>query len=139
MVKLGSFVAGTFIAVFAFFAIANAVFVSPSNSAGLATAKTINAEKNALPVAGEVQTIYLSAVGINYSPAVIKVKQNVPVRIVADMQNLQGCLRSFVIPGFGIRKIFSAKDNVLEFTPTQKGSFAFSCSMGMGKGTLVVA
>ena len=60
------------------------------------------------------------------------------VRIVGNMDQLQGCLKAFTIPQLGISKIFRNGDNVLEFTPTQKGTFGFSCSMGMGSGSLII-
>ena len=54
------------------------------------------------------------------------------------MNQLRGCLRAFRIPNLGISKVFNSNDNVLEFTPTSKGTFGFTCSMGMGTGTLIV-
>ena len=54
------------------------------------------------------------------------------------MQQLKGCLRSFTIPNLGIKKIFTESDNILEFMPDKKGTFGFSCSMGMGIGKLIV-
>ncbi len=117
---------------FVFFAMANALLFSKSP-----TGASVLPPGGTTP-RGEVQVVQLSASGINYSPAVITVRQNQPVRLVADVQTLQGCLRSFVIPAFNVRKVFTEADNTLEFTPTQKGSFPFSCSMGMGRGTINV-
>ncbi len=87
---------------------------------------------------GEGQEIELSWGRFNYKPESITVKQGVPVRIKGDLTRLQGCFRSFVIPEFGVSTYFSSRNDVVEFTPTQKGTFRFSCSMGMGNGRLIV-
>lgn len=86
----------------------------------------------------DVQIVNLGVANYNYDPETITVEANKKVRIVGNMQQLKGCLRSFTIPDLGIKKIFNDNDNVLEFTPSKKGTFGFSCSMGMGIGKLVV-
>lgn len=87
---------------------------------------------------GNSQVVNLGVANYNYDPSVIEVEAGKPVRIIGNTDQLRGCLRAFTIPQLGIRKVFSGNDNILEFTPTQKGSFKFSCSMGMGYGTLRV-
>ena len=120
------------IVAFVFFALANAFFLQPTRANPNAFAAPVQ------PNSGEVQIINLSAQGINYTPSVMTVEANRPVRIVANLATLQGCLKSFVIPQLGVKKIFTGNDNAVEFTPTQKGTFAFSCAMGMGRGTINV-
>ena len=85
-----------------------------------------------------VQEIQLSVQGSSYMPSPIRVKKGIPVRLVADMSRIPGCSRSIVIPEFGIRKVLSASDNIIEFTPDKSGTFDFSCSMGMYRGKIVV-
>lgn len=94
--------------------------------------------QNKIEIKDGVQIINLGVANYNYDPNTIKVKNNLPVKIIGNMKQLQGCLRAFVIPKLRISKLFSSSNNVLEFTPTQKGVFPFSCSMGMGTGTLIV-
>ncbi|MBS3142406.1 cupredoxin domain-containing protein [Candidatus Woesearchaeota archaeon] len=86
---------------------------------------------------GDVQEVTLGF-GNNYEPNIITVNQGVPVRITMDMNEVRGCFRSVVIPQLGIRKTFTESDNVLEFTPDKKGTYPFSCAMGMGTGKIVV-
>ena len=88
---------------------------------------------------GDVQIVKLGVANYNYDPNTINVQAGKLVRIIGNMDQLSGCLRAFTIPKLGISKIFSKNDNVLEFTPSQPGSYAFSCSMGMGYGTLIVS
>ena len=69
-----------------------------------------------------VQVATLSWGKLNYEPQVIKLKANVPAKIVADTDRLQGCFRSFTIPELGIQKSFTEQDNSLEFMPDKKGT-----------------
>lgn len=84
------------------------------------------------------QVAELSWGKFNYNPDIIKVKVGMPVQIVADMERLQGCFRSILIPDLGINENLNENDNILEFTPEKKGTFNFGCAMGMGNGKLVV-
>ena len=94
--------------------------------------------QNKIVTDGDTQIINLGIANYNYDPSTITVKQGQKVKIVGNMDQLQGCLRAFTIPKLGLSKTFKSSDNVLEFTPKEKGSFAYSCSMGMGRGTLLV-
>lgn len=90
------------------------------------------------PVNGGVQEVTLTVQGGNYYPNPIVVKKGVSVRLIADIGKMPGCSKSIVIPEFGIRKTVSSSDNLIEFTPGKSGTFQFSCSMGMYRGTIVV-
>ena len=87
---------------------------------------------------GDTQIVNLGVANYNYDPNFITVESGKKVKIIGNMNQLQGCLRAFRIPNLGISKVFNSNDNVLEFTPTSKGTFGFTCSMGMGTGTLIV-
>ena len=93
---------------------------------------------NLAPVQNGVQVIQLYVQGSNYYPNPIRVKKGIPVQLVGDISRIPGCAKSIVIPDFGIRKVLSASDNTIEFTPDKSGTFDFSCSMGMYRGTIVV-
>ncbi|MBI5001883.1 cupredoxin domain-containing protein [Candidatus Woesearchaeota archaeon] len=95
-------------------------------------------ETETRPDSGEYQEFTLSLGAYNYDPETITVEAGKPVRITADLNSLTGCFRTFLIPDLGIKKQFKAGDDTLEFTPTEKGSYSFRCSMGMGRGTLIV-
>lgn len=85
------------------------------------------------------QVIQLGMKNYNYYPNTINLKYNVPTKIVVKTDEVKGCLRSIVIPDFGIRKLITNADNVISFTPNKKGTFSFSCSMGMGFGKIIVS
>lgn len=86
---------------------------------------------------GDFQKVTLSIKNYNYYPNTITVKANEPVRIYLD-QSVVGCYRSFVIRQLGVSKYLKSPNDYLEFTPTKPGTYGFSCSMGMGTGTLIV-
>lgn len=84
------------------------------------------------------QKVVLSVKNYNYYPQTINVKAGVPVSISLD-SSVSGCLRSFTIPQLGVAKNLRTPQDNVEFTPKEKGTYRFQCSMGMGYGTIVVA
>ena len=92
---------------------------------------------NIIPGNGEIQNIVLSEKNLNYYPDMIKIKANQPVSISLD-SSVQGCLRSFTIRDLGVAKYVKTQEETIDFTPTKKGTFTFTCSMGMGYGKIVV-
>ena len=88
---------------------------------------------------GEEQVVDLTVQNYNYYPQIIDLKYNVPAKIVVDTNKVKGCLQSIVIPDFNIKKFVTAKDNIIKFIPNKKGTFSYSCSMGMGFGKIRVS
>ena len=86
---------------------------------------------------GEIQKITLSMKNYNYYPNTIKVKEGVPVEITLD-EGVVGCYRAFTIRDFGVQVYSKTPNEKITFTPNKKGTFGFSCAMGMGRGTLIV-
>lgn len=86
---------------------------------------------------GEVQQIIIGEKDLNYYPNEIRVEANKPVSITLD-STVKGCLRSFGIRDLGVSKYAKTPTEAIEFTPTKKGTFTFTCSMGMGYGTIIV-
>ncbi len=103
----------------------------PTNTGGQPAAQFATSASGA-------QEVQLTVRGGNYMPNPIRVKKGIPVKLIADISSVRGCASSIVIPEFGVSKFVRAADNVIEFTPTKSGTFKFSCSMGMYRGTIVV-
>lgn len=100
--------------------------------------ETVSSEKiTGNAVLGEVQKVLISQKNYNYYPDIIKVKQGIPVELTLD-NSVTGCLRSFSINDFGVRELSRSPEEKIVFTPDKKGTFDFSCSMGMGYGTIIV-
>ena len=74
-----------------------------------------------------------------YSPAVIRVKQGTPVRLVFDRKEKSPCSDEVVISEFGIRRFLKPfEQTVVEFTPAKPGSYDFTCGMSMLRGQIEV-
>lgn len=86
---------------------------------------------------GQTQKIILSQSGYNYKD--INAKSGMPIEINAD-DSVSGCLRSavFNINGKKYSKYLRSSDDSLELPALSKGTYTFSCSMGMGFGKLNV-
>lgn len=123
------------ISIFLIFAFKN-IFLNNSDDNDLVNGGQTGSNK--VEIKDGIQIINLGVANYNYDPNTITIKEGMPVKIIGNMNQLQGCLRSFIIPKLGISKLFTKGDNILEFTPKQKGTFKFSCTMGMGTGNLIV-
>ncbi len=88
--------------------------------------------------ATDVQVVNLYFKNGNYYPNTIRVKKDIPVKIIVDTNTVQGCMKTIVIPKLNIRKTITNSDNVIEFTPGIPGAIPFTCGMGMGTGTIIV-
>jgi plastocyanin domain-containing protein len=88
--------------------------------------------------AGGAQEVTIR-VQAGYDPAEVKLKPGVPARLVFDRQETSGCSEEVVIPDFGIRKFLPAyQKTAVELTPSEPGTFEFTCGMGMLHGRLIV-
>ena len=86
----------------------------------------------------EKQVVTVTMQGSTYMPNPIRLKKGVPAVLNVDTNSVRGCYRAIQIPTFNVRKVVSASDNKIEFTPDKAGTFGFSCYMGMGRGQIVV-
>ena len=60
-----------------------------------------------------------------------------PVRLEVNGRG-GGCRSVFQIPELGVKLVLNKEKNITEFTPKKPGTYTFSCSMGMYRGTLIV-
>lgn len=98
---------------------------------------TISANK-AQVVAG-VQKVHIQAVNSGYTPNRVTVQSGIPVELTVSTNETYSCSAAFVFTEFGISTFLGATDSqTFTFTPTKKGTFTFSCSMGMYTGTMEV-
>lgn len=70
----------------------------------------------------------------------ITVKSGIPVEfaINVDKENLTYCNNGIVIPQYGIEQSLVEGENIIRFTPTEKGQVNYSCWMGMLRNTITV-
>ena len=85
-----------------------------------------------------VQEVEVTVKG-GYSPAVIKVRQGVPLRILFDRKEGGECTSEVVFPDFRLRRALPAfRRTEVQLVPEQTGEFGFACGMNMVHGTLLV-
>jgi sulfite exporter TauE/SafE/copper chaperone CopZ len=87
--------------------------------------------------AKQEQVINMIVTDDGYTPDNLTVRRAVPVRWEID-NRARGCASSLVASSLGINTVLKPGMNVLRFTPGQSGRLAFSCSMGMYRGTISV-
>ncbi len=85
-----------------------------------------------------VQEIKVTVKG-GYSPDVIVVKENQPVRLDFYRDETASCSEQVIFGDFGIARDLPAfKTTPIEFTPDRSGEFTFTCGMNMMRGKLIV-
>lgn len=86
-----------------------------------------------------LQQIAINVLNNGYSPNYIQVRQNIPVQLTLISNNTYSCSLSFILKEFNINTFLQSNDSQsFTFTPTQKGKYTYTCSMGMYTGTLEV-
>lgn len=87
--------------------------------------------------AGE-QVISMKITPSGYEPTDLTVRKGVPVRWEVDGTDAGGCTGSLVSRELGISSAIVPGINTFRFTPTHTGRIAFSCGMGMVRGSFNV-
>ncbi|MGA2418007.1 MAG: sulfite exporter TauE/SafE family protein [Candidatus Staskawiczbacteria bacterium] len=87
-----------------------------------------------------VQVIQMTATGSGDSPNYFKVKVGVPVRWEITAGNSLGCNGAIISTQLfdGAVDLTPGQVAIKEFTPQTAGTFGFSCTMGMIRGTIEV-
>jgi sulfite exporter TauE/SafE/copper chaperone CopZ len=89
-------------------------------------------------IAGGVQEVAMKVTRAGYVPSNITIKAGVPVKWMVDGAGAVGCTSQIVIPSLNITKSLSSGINEIDFTAPNPGQLAFSCSMGMVRGSFTV-
>lgn len=111
------------------FALTGINLASAFNSPTQGTAPVIN---------GDSQTVSMAVTTGGYEPSSLTIKAGVPVRWMIDGTQAYGCTSSIVIPALNVRRSLSRGINEVDFTAPNPGQLAFSCSMGMVRGSFNV-
>jgi plastocyanin domain-containing protein len=86
--------------------------------------------------AGGVQRVRVEVKG-GYTPAVVRVRAGVPVRLEFHRDEVNPCTEEVVLPDFGIRTYLPAhRTTTVSFTPAE-GTYEFACGMGMVRGQII--
>lgn len=88
---------------------------------------------------GVPQKVTIRVTSHGYTPQRFSVYAGVPVELTVQSDGVYSCASAFRFPAFGIKLELTPTDQqVVTFTPTEKGIFQFSCSMGMYGGIMEV-
>lgn len=70
----------------------------------------------------------------------IEVQAGIPVEwtIVASEETLTNCNNAISIPEYGIEQELVPGENVITFTPTETGTFTYTCWMDMMSAEIIV-
>ena len=134
-------VAGFLVLFFALFNISNQMSVLGLTFTSPAQSQTqVGANQNGLaPIVNGQQVIKMVASGSGDSPNYFKLKAGVPVRWEITAGNSLGCNNGLISQLFdGQVYLNPGQVTVKEFTPASAGTYQFSCSMGMIRGTIEV-
>jgi plastocyanin domain-containing protein len=86
----------------------------------------------------DIQEVHVKVVGANYVFEPSTLKKDAVVKLIFDMNTVDGCARSVVIPAFNIQKALSEGNNVITFSPSKAGLYRIACSMNMYTGEFTV-
>lgn len=99
----------------------------------------IGASTVVTPVTNGVQQVTINITNSGYTPRTFTVKSGVPVELKVAAGEVYSCATAFTFKAFGISAYVKPNSNqIFTFTPTKKGRYTFSCSMGMYSGTMEV-
>lgn len=72
-----------------------------------------------------------------YTPALVRVRAGVPVRLEFHRDETNTCTEEVLLPDFGIRQYLPAhRTTSVSFTPGE-GTYEFTCGMGIVRGKIV--
>jgi plastocyanin domain-containing protein len=84
----------------------------------------------------QVATVAVTEKG--FLPDTIKLERGVPARVTFVREIEETSATTVVIPEYNIKRDLPVKEPVVvEFTPSKRGAFKFSCGMGMLSGKIV--
>lgn len=94
---------------------------------------------NLAQTADGVQKVAMQVLQTGYSPNRFQVRQGIPVELTLNSKDVYTCASAFVFREFGLSANLKPTDaRTFTFTPTKKGRFTYSCSMGMYSGVMEV-
>jgi len=85
------------------------------------------------------QEAHMELNNFGYSPNVINIKPEIPVRWIINVKQMSSCTNQIMISSLGIKKDLQYGENIIEFTPTKGvNEIKFSCGMQMVWGKFVI-
>ncbi len=89
---------------------------------------------------GDVQVVEIAVTPSGYTPSSVLLRAGVPARLLFTRTEDGGCAQQVKAPDLGVRATDLPLNEavVVAFTPSEAGTFAFTCGMDMLSGQIVV-
>jgi hypothetical protein len=84
------------------------------------------------------QEIRMDVLYSGWSPDRFVLQKGIPVRWIVDGIEITGCNNAIQVPKYNLDFDVTPGEKIIEFTPTESGTVAWSCWMGMIPGTFIV-
>lgn len=99
----------------------------------------VQAQRRAKRKLPAVQKVTVALTEKGYEPTSLKLRTAVPAKVTFIRKVSATCGTQIVIADYDIKRDLPLNEPVLvEFTPKKSGTFAFTCGMGMLRGSLIV-
>jgi plastocyanin domain-containing protein len=99
----------------------------------------VQAQRRAKKRLPAVQKVTVALTEKGYEPTSFKLAKGVPAQVTFVRRVSATCATQIVIADYDIKRALPLNEPVLvEFTPKKFGTFAFTCGMGMLRGSIVV-
>ena len=85
-----------------------------------------------------IQVVTTKLKGGTYEPIIVEVGKPVKWNIQVSNGSLNGCNNKIITREYEIEKSLEMGDNIIEFTPTEAGTYTYSCWMGMLRSKIYV-
>lgn len=85
-----------------------------------------------------IQVVTTKLKGGTYESIIVEVGKPVKWNIQVSNGSLNGCNNKIIIREYEIEKSLEMGDNIIEFTPTEAGTYTYSCWMGMLRSKIYV-
>ncbi len=128
---------GTVVLVLAFVNLSSGITLTGFNFSSVLSAPS-TAVGAAPKIVGGKQEVSMKVTRIGYVPNNLTIQSGIPVRWMVDGAGATGCTSQMVIPDLNITKPLTTGINEINFTAVKPGQLAFSCSMGMVRGSFTV-
>src|SRR3989338_3975430 len=131
---------GALVIVLALWNIQNGLAIAgvPTSLLSFGNNQTAVAATSGTTIVDGAQVVKMSVNYTGYRPNHFTVRAGIPVRWEIDGSNTSGCAMALISRQLGIQKFLNPGKNVINFTPQEPGEVAFSCSMGMYRGSFTV-
>ena len=99
----------------------------------------VHAQHRARRKQPSVQRVTVALTEKGYEPTTLRLRRGVPAQVTFIRKVSATCGTQIVLPDYDIKRALPLDDPVLvKFTPKRSGTFAFTCGMGMLRGSLIV-